>query len=97
MGEHKELKATLLTVSGSLLVWGIQMALQSNLIESGLAIGLAGVGFYAYEHVEFREHQEVIQSALQEFDDETLKRLIRDNADVLRDVLDDVDVDADDE
>lgn len=89
MKERRELKATIVTVAGSILVFGIQRAIEGMLIEAGLAIAFSAAGFWAYEHVQQIERYEVISDMVEELNDEQVKQIIEQGADVVETVVSD--------
>jgi hypothetical protein len=91
MKERRELKATLLTIAGSILVFGVQQGIQGAYIEAGLAIGVSAVAFWGYEHVQMIAENEIAENVIDDLSDEQVKRLIERGSDALRDVLKDVD------
>lgn len=91
MSEHRELKATIVTVSGSLLVWSVQMLIQGSFLEGGIGLAVAALGFYTYEHIEFREHAGIVADVLEQLDDDAIKDAIEGRSDQIRDVMDDGD------
>jgi len=87
MKERKELKATVMTVGASLLVWAIQQLIQYRFIEGGLGVLVAGVFFWTYEHIQMIERREFASEFVDDLNGEAVQGLIETVADHVRTLM----------
>lgn len=87
MKERRELKATLMTVGGSLLVWSIQQLIDTQTTEGVIGIFVALLFFWAYEHVQIIERQELAAEFVEDLNGEKVQGFVEIVADRVGEIL----------
>lgn len=90
MEKKREIRASLITTAGTLLVWSIQQLAKSNSVEGIIAFGFALILFWLYEHVCWLQERKLldeIETVMSAIDNDQIEDVIENGSDELMDAL----------